>query len=601
MKGEDEPNDYPIILRPHRSIVRDSPDPSNSETHAFYTDFKDLVKRISSLKWMETWKLKTSDESLTIASPDRDMTSRKFQIFVDISLHFTIRVYNYLLPEDHDLYKIYHRSLKHITISNLLSELSKSILCKGVENKSFSGKLIHHSVPYLFDTTHDNYGDNEEAAVVPFRSIAYCRTARCLDLGAERCAPCTEYDTSETSAKRIAKKKIQKPMKDKAPISAPSTERIKLTFGYLRNRCSQLEAEIEAMRKELKKSSVQIDDQLTNDFINIMGEQTNVTPFMKIFWDEQKKLFQRTEKGARFHPEIIRFCLSLSIRSPSVYNELRNTGILRLPSLRTLRDYKNYIRPKTGFCRKVLDELTKKTRHFPASKRYICIVFDEMKIKSNLVFDRHTGELIGFLDLGDPDINFASLEKEDELATHVLVFFIRGLCENLSFSLAHFATNNVNALQTFLLFWEAVCLLETVCNLIVLGATCDGANANRSFFKMHKLLDPDNTRNITYRTKNIYAPHRYIYFFSDPPHLIKTARNCLANSAPGEGKRYLWNNGRHLLWQHISELFYTELDNCGKVVHKLTVDHIKLNAYSRMTVKFAAQVLSERVATNFVK
>ena len=33
--------------------------------------------------------------------------------------------------------------------------------------------------------------------------------------------------------------------------------------------------------------------------------------------------------------------------------------------------------------------------------------FDEMKVQSNLVFDKHTNELIGFVDLGDEDVNTA--------------------------------------------------------------------------------------------------------------------------------------------------------------------------------------------------
>ena len=38
---------------------------------------------------------------------------------------------------------------------------------------------------------------------------------------------------------------------------------------------------------------------------------------------------------------IIRFCLSLASKSSSAYDEL--------PSRRTIRDYKNAIRPKAGF------------------------------------------------------------------------------------------------------------------------------------------------------------------------------------------------------------------------------------------------------------
>ena len=30
---------------------------------------------------------------------------------------------------------------------------------------------------------------------------------------------------------------------------------------------------------------------------------------------------------------------------------------------------------------------------------------DEIKIQSNLVWDKHTGELIGYVDLGDTELN----------------------------------------------------------------------------------------------------------------------------------------------------------------------------------------------------
>ena len=44
-------------------------------------------------------------------------------------------------------------------------------------------------------------------------------------------------------------------------------------------------------------------------------------------------------------------------------------------------------------------------------QRYIVLLFDEMKVNANLVLDKATGELIGFTDLGDPELNFAALEK----------------------------------------------------------------------------------------------------------------------------------------------------------------------------------------------
>lgn len=60
--------------------------------------------------------------------------------------------------------------------------------------------------------------------------------------------------------------------------------------------------------------------------------------------------------------------------------------------------------------------LKSETESYFDVQRYVILLFDEMKIMANLVLDKVTGELIGFTDLGDPDVNFACLEK----ASHAL-------------------------------------------------------------------------------------------------------------------------------------------------------------------------------------
>ena len=81
-------------------------------------------------------------------------------------------------------------------------------------------------------------------------------------------------------------------------------------------------------------------------------------------------------------------------------------GILVLPSLRTLRDYKNYINPIRGFNPALINDLRKKTVDFSGPERFVTILFDEMKIQEDLVWHKHSGELIGFVDLGDINTNY---------------------------------------------------------------------------------------------------------------------------------------------------------------------------------------------------
>ena len=82
---------------------------------------------------------------------------------------------------------------------------------------------------------------------------------------------------------------------------------------------------------------------------------------------------------------IIKFCLNLAAKSSLAYKDLRydstaGTDILVLPSLRILRDYKNYIRPTRGFNPEVINELAKNIVSFSEIERYVTVLFDEMKI-----------------------------------------------------------------------------------------------------------------------------------------------------------------------------------------------------------------------------
>ena len=226
---------------------------------------------------------------------------------------------------------------------------------------------------------------------------------------------------------------------------------------------------------------------------------------------------------------------------------------------------------------------------------------DEMKIQENLVWDKHSGELIGYVDLGDIDVNYATLSKVNDIATHILVFLLRSIVNPFKFSLANFATSSVTSVQLFPLLWKAIDICESH-SLKIMAVTCDGASPNRKLFKSHFHLTAENDINpdvdVIYRARNMFsgADNRFVYFISDVPHLLKTSRNCLSNSGSGKRTRYMWNNGYFLLWNHIADL-YNEDRECG--LHwfpKLTPEHIKLTPYSIMNVKLAAQVLSSRVS-----
>ena len=81
---------------------------------------------------------------------------------------------------------------------------------------------------------------------------------------------------------------------------------------------------------------------------------------------------------------------------------MRNTGCIHLPSQRTLRDYTYYVKANNGFSSDV-DRMLMKAANIescPTRDKHVLLLLDEMHIKEDLVFDKHSGELIGFVDLG---------------------------------------------------------------------------------------------------------------------------------------------------------------------------------------------------------
>ena len=164
-----------------------------------------------------------------------------------------------------------------------------------------------------------------------------------------------------------------------------------------------------------------------------------------------------------------------------------------------------------------------------------------MHIKEDLVFDKTTGELKGFIRLGniiDHLLNLESSLSDDcasqipPLANSMLTFMVRGIFIDLHFPYTQFPCKNLTGDLLYPLVWEAVQRLES-CGFKVLATICDGASSNRHFIHMHG----NYKSSLVYKTVNPYSndTNRDLYFMIDVPHLMKTARNCWSNP-----KRKLW-------------------------------------------------------------
>ena len=87
-----------------------------------------------------------------------------------------------------------------------------------------------------------------------------------------------------------------------------------------------------------------------------------------------------------------------------------------------------------------------------------------MKIKEGLVYNKYSGEMIGFTDLGDINNELVKLEQESlqhpPIATHVLTIMVRGILFKIEYPYAHFGTQGITADFLYPIVWEAIRRLE---------------------------------------------------------------------------------------------------------------------------------------------
>ena len=455
-----------------------------------------------------------------------------------------------------------------------------------------------------------------------------------------RCDNCKKY------------RAVLRAMHSRQSTSTPSSERTAVSshvnYRYLTTpektaRMTNLKAEvsqqkkkIESLQQKVKKlteaEGMEVDDQMHDDLYSIMDEMSGQVEerfsehsFERVFWNQQLEARKvKDRRQIRWHPAMIKWCLNLKLLSSSAYHSLKTSGILVLPSERTLRDYTHWMRSDAGFSDSVDEQLLKEVGIDSSVtlwdfQRHVCLVFDEVKIKEDLVYDKHSCQIIGFVNLGHVNNQLLELERsekgepEESIAKNIVMFMVRGLFSKLEYPYAQFPCASLSADLIFPLVWKCVKRLESL-KLYVMALTADGASCNRNFFRMHGPKDPETP---TYKAINVFNSKKPpIFFISDVPHLVKTVRNCWSNSFGHSRTRELevrsyscthsrnnnnWHyiiqiNGQHISWQHLVDLYHRHRGNGMAptsgvaIIHKIKLEHIKLTSYSKMRVDLAAQV-----------
>lgn len=116
--------------RLERSVVKGTEEPSLQFCYRTFTEF---CQRLARLKSLSNWHIGTFLARVVLKQMMEPYLLPKFEILVDDSLGFNVKVYGCYLPGDHPVYLDYRRTVRNVTMSRLVKGLEDSYsLCCGV-------------------------------------------------------------------------------------------------------------------------------------------------------------------------------------------------------------------------------------------------------------------------------------------------------------------------------------------------------------------------------------------------------------------------------------------------------------------------------------
>lgn len=368
-----------------------------------------------------------------------------------------------------------------------------------------------------------------------------------------------------------------------------------------------LHAKIETM---VKNESVEVDHDLDADLTE-MFQSCTISPAQEVFLQQQIKASQQNMKKSsmRWHPTMIRLALAIHLTSPAAYNLVRDTGMIKLPSSRTLFDYSHVKPVEEGIDRTVLESVAERMKGIKEYQKYHVLMADEMYISKNLVFQKSSGKMIGYTKLDEVDREVRAFNEylddpdnfkgpSEQISSRVLCYMIKSTAYSIKETVACYAVCNVSPAQMYLWTWHVIGALERN-DIKVIAFVCDGSTINRAFIKLHRPRTQVKD-GLVFDTVNKAAPERDLYFFSDVPHLLKTIRNCFYSSRAGKhkkAKRCMTKGGQKIVWDFIIKLYMEDKHRSLRKAYKLSPANVFPDAFSCMKVSYAAQIMSDSVAT----
>ncbi|XP_055954540.1 uncharacterized protein LOC130010700 [Patella vulgata] len=118
------------------------------------------------------------------------------------------------------------------------------------------------------------------------------------------------------------------------------------------------------------------------------------------------------------------FALTLHMYSPKAYEYFSKN--VQLPAPRTLTKWLEKIKAEPGISLCMLQSLKENVEKFPEQYTHCCVMVDAMAIRKQVIYEKHSQKLVGYVDLG------TGKDEDEEVGKEVLVVMAVGFKQKWS-------------------------------------------------------------------------------------------------------------------------------------------------------------------------
>jgi len=350
----------------------------------------------------------------------------------------------------------------------------------------------------------------------------------------------------------------------KVTVLKHKVKRVQKTILRQKRKISSLKQIVAEVKQKFKMST---------DAIQVLEDTFSGVPLelMKRIINTNKTNSQRKHFNKGYPMELKRFAMTLQFYSSKAYQYVRKAFALALPAPSTIRAWMSKIDCSPGFTKPAIEVLNIRACQFKeknGGRQLIgCLLLDEMAVKMEIVCEKHSGSLWGYVDVGAN----AHSGNEQEVANHAFVFMVVGVNDCFKIPIAYFFIKSLTGEERANLVQEALKQLSTV-DIKIVAITCDGPHVH---FKMMKELgcninDVDNLKPFFLHPTN----SEIIYIIFDICHMLKLVRNNWASA-----QVFIDMDGNEIKWRYIEDLHRIQQQEGFYFGNKLRVKHTKWKKY----------------------